>query len=191
MVLRNIIIAPITEEIVYRSVLAPALHLALVSSQHTLRGAAISSSSGSAIGSAAATYSPWMVVWVNPLWFGLAHMHHLIEKIHSGWPVKNALISTAVQLTYTSIFGCIATLLLLRTGSIYTSILSHCICNSVGLPDTSFLQPPGRADSSEYSCLHHDRYLHLILHALGLVLFTLSILPLTETFAKDSIYWGA
>lgn len=170
--MRNIIVAPVTEELVYRSVLAPALYFALVDGE---------SNAGSNV--------PWLVVWISPFWFALAHLHHLIEKLHSGWSLSRALAITLIQLTYTSIFGAIATLLLLRTGTIYTSILSHCICNSVGLPDLSFLQRPGQKSSDSYSVLHNHRYLHLGLHALGLVLFALLVLPMTESYAKQAPFW--
>ena len=177
MTLRALIFAPITEELVYRSVLAPALYLALTQ-------ATVLASPAVAI-----TYSPWTVVWVNPFWFGLAHVHHLIEKINTGWQVSQAVVSTLVQLIYTSIFGFIATLLLLRTGTIYTSILSHIVCNSVGLPDISFMHAPGSGSSAHYSCMYSYRYLHLGLHAAGLVTFSLLILPFTEEYAEKSMYW--
>lgn len=166
-------VAPVTEEIVFRSVLAPALHMALVRD-------------GSAHDSSAA----WTTVWVTPLWFSVAHMHHLIEKVRAGWPLGRAAITTLVQLTYTTIFGVIATLLFLRTGCVYTALLSHVICNFVGLPNVSFLQPPGRAESGLYSCMYDYRYVHLVVHALGLVLFSVAILPVTQEFTESSIFWS-
>ena len=68
MTLRNIIIAPITEEIVYRSVLAPTLYIALLSQEDS-----------SFISYIGIISIPWVVVYINPLWFGLAHFHHLVE----------------------------------------------------------------------------------------------------------------
>ena len=178
MAVRNIIIAPITEEIVYRSVLAPTLYIALLSQEDSSFISYIRSIS-----------IHWVVVYINPLWFGLAHFHHLVERVSKGGKLLPALIATLVQFTYTSIFGIIATLLLLRTNSIYTSILSHCICNLVGLPDVSFMIPAGKQNSGDYSCLYPYRYVYLVVHVLGLVLFTYSVLPLTEVFAMHSIYW--
>jgi membrane protease YdiL (CAAX protease family) len=168
--LRNIVVAPITEEVVYRSVLAPALYIALINSDYK-------------------QHATWAVVWLNPLWFAMAHLHHMLEKLNSGWSLARAGLTALVQLTYTTIFGVIATLLLLRTGSIYTSILSHCICNCVGLPDVSFLTAPGSRGSSLYSALYEYRNMHLFLHAAGLVLFTVLILPLTESYARDAPFW--
>ena len=84
MAVRNIIIAPITEEIVYRSVLAPTLYIALLSQED--------SSFISYIGSISI---PWVVVYINPLWFWLAHFHHLVEMAS-----KYVLIAALVQFTY-------------------------------------------------------------------------------------------
>ena len=127
-------------------------------------------------------------MYVNPLCFGVAHVHHLIEKINTGMRPINAIVQTLVQFTYTSIFGVIATLLFMRTGSIYAAILSHIVCNSVGLPDIDFMVSTSSRDSSHYSCLYAYRFVHLVMHGLGLVLFACMILPLTESVAVDSIY---
>lgn len=169
----------------------PALYIALVgpAAVPDTVGVTIAGATTNAILATTAVRSPWIVVWVNPLCFGVAHLHHFIEKISTGTKLVNALLTTLVQLTYTSIFGVIATLLFMRTGNIYSATLSHIICNSVGLPDVAFCNTPGNRNSDHYSCMHKYRYVHLFLHALGLVLFTVLILPLTEKFSADSIYW--
>ena len=38
----------------------------------------------------------------------------------------------------------------------------------------------GKQNSGDYSCLHPYRYVHIVVHMLGLVLFIFSVLPLTE-----------
>ena len=176
------IFAPITEEIVFRAVMIPALYMALVvapTSENGVLGVKTGNTS-------------WIVVCLNPLCFGMAHLHHLSENLRGGMNLSTAVLSTVVQFTYTFIFGFIATLLLMRTGSIYAAILSHGICNAVGLPDVGFMTPPatGRnARSSLYSCMFAYRYIHLFIHALGLVLFALLVLPLTQTLSESSVYW--
>ncbi|KAJ1405301.1 CAAX protease self-immunity-domain-containing protein, partial [Ochromonadaceae sp. CCMP2298] len=134
--LRAVVVAPITEEVVFRAVMVPALQDMGMGSQE-----------------------PWRVVWLTPLCFGLAHLHHLREKLVSGWSLPQALVSTLVQFTYTSIFGLIATLLFMRAG-LYSAVLSHVICNAVGLPDVGFLRV--------YSCLYGWRHVHVCVHLLGL-----------------------
>jgi membrane protease YdiL (CAAX protease family) len=176
--IRTVIFAPITEELVFRSVMVPVLYAALVPTSAT---------------------APWAVVRLNPICFGVAHAHHLLDKLRSGTPLGPALLGTAVQFTYTSIFGAIATLLFLRTGSVFSAIISHCICNIVGLPDISFLtEPPKNAQKydlsnfsfDDYSRLHPYRYLHLLVHGSGLVLFCACILPCTAHLASGSLYWS-
>jgi len=170
-----LVIAPISEEVVFRSVMVASM----------------------VTGLRAADPHPdmWLVVCLNPLCFGLAHVHHCIEKVERGWDWFSAVASTLVQFTYTSIFGCIATLLFMRTGSIYSAIWSHVICNYAGLPDTGFMYPRS-ADWHLFSysrLLHRYRFLHLGLHALGLVMFAVLIMPATVTTASStaSIHWTA
>jgi len=187
--IRALIVAPITEEIVFRSLTVPALYIALVAAPKTILHVSSMVGLKNTIEYVNFAYTPWVVVCLNPLCFGLAHVHHLFEKLNTGANPVNAILSSLVQFTYTSIFGVIATLLLMRTGSVYAAILSHIMCNSVGLPDTSFMTKAGARDASHYSCLFPHRFIHLLVHALGLVLFSCLILPCTSTFAVDSFYW--
>lgn len=122
---------------------------------------------------------------ISTVWFGVAHVHHLYEKLRQGETVSRAIISTLVQFTYTSIFGFIASILFMRTGSIYPAITSHMICNYVGLPEMGFLAVEG----SPASCLHSWRWILMALHIIGLILFFCLLFPLTEDFAKQSLYF--
>lgn len=184
-VVRALVVAPISEEVVFRSVMVASMVTGLRATQHGVE----------------LMVDPpphlhlhplplWMVVCLNPLCFGLAHVHHCIEKLQRGWDLFSAIASTLVQFTYTSLFGCIATLLFMRTGSIYSAVWSHVICNYAGLPDTGFMHPP-RIPSDRHlfsysRLLHPYRFMHVGLHALGLVLFALLIMPATETSTMTS-----
>ena len=187
--IRALVVAPITEEIVFRSLTVPALYIALVAVPKTMLHVPSMVGLKNSIEYVDFAYTPWVVVCLNPFCFGLAHVHHLIEKLNSGANPVSAILSSLVQFTYTSIFGVIATLLLMRTNSVYAAILSHIVCNSVGLPDTSFMTKEGSRDTSHYSCLFQSRYIHLFIHAFGLVLFSCLILPCTSTSAVDSFFW--
>lgn len=107
---RNLVAGPVTEEIVFRSLLVP-LHLM-------------------------AHVSPRKIVFTTPLYFGIAHIHHLYEfrLTHPEVPALPAVIRTVIQFTYTSLFGFFATFVYLRTGSVYTAIAAHMFCNWMGLP---------------------------------------------------------
>jgi len=111
--LRNWIVAPITEELVFRSCVLAAMRL---SEQSTTRN----------------------MIFLSPLWFGIAHLHHTFELFDQGGrtvrALKHALLVCAIQLTYTTVFGWITSFLWLRSGSVLPCITSHVFCNLMGLP---------------------------------------------------------
>lgn len=101
---------PVSEEIVWRSLMVPL---------HVL-----------------AQFSEKQIVFLTPLYFGIAHVHHLYEFhiTHPEVPMLMATLRSLFQFTYTSLFGFFATFLYLRTGNVYTCILAHTFCNWMGLP---------------------------------------------------------
>lgn len=103
---------PITEEIVFRSCLL-SLYLASDEPPSTI-----------------------YLVTCTPLYFGVAHLHHLYESRlqhpHELWSV--AVLRSAFQFTFTTIFGWYAAFIFLRSGNVYSSILVHSFCNMMGLP---------------------------------------------------------
>jgi len=107
---RTYIAAPITEEVIFRSVLVPIHLLAKV--------------------------SPGKIVFLTPLYFGIAHIHHAYEfkLTRPDVPFFPVLIRSLFQFGYTTIFGWYASFLYLRTGSLYGCILVHTFCNLYGLP---------------------------------------------------------
>lgn len=143
---RNLIAGPISEEFVFRSCIVP-LHLF----------------AGQSIGK---------IVLVTPLYFGLAHIHHIYERnlSHPGHMLQACVISL-VQFTYTTIFGWFAAFLFIRTGSIWSSIFVHSFCNSMGLPRVT-----GRLPGS---IIHTLMYYTLLV--LGALLFALNIETSTQS----------
>lgn len=106
---RNYVISPFTEEFVFRSCMLPLLcvHFSLV-----------------------------QCVFLAPLFFGLAHLHHIIE----GYKLKEAPLSMLVkqhlfQFVYTYIFGSYSCYLFLRTGNLFSSFAAHSFCNLMGFPN--------------------------------------------------------
>ena len=73
---------------------------------------------------------------MTPLYFGIAHVHHLYEfkLTHPHTAFVPALLRSMFQFTYTTIFGWYATFVFLRTGSLPAVILAHTFCNWCGLP---------------------------------------------------------
>lgn len=101
---------PITEEFLFRAAAVPLLLLSNLSFHRT--------------------------VFLSPLVFGIAHIHHFYEfrVTHPKTPLPVAIARAILQLTYTSIFGAYATFVFIRTGSLLGVILLHTMCNSLGLP---------------------------------------------------------
>ncbi|KAF7966557.1 hypothetical protein HWV62_37881 [Athelia sp. TMB] len=121
---RNLLVAPLTEEAVFRACVLAAYQLAGLG-----RGAGVGAS---------------------PLAFGLAHVHHAWEvwTRYGRTPAaaRRAAISSTVQLAYTTAFGAYTALLFLRTGSLLPPLAAHAWCNALGLPslagDLAAVTPP-------------------------------------------------
>lgn len=115
---RNIIVAPASEELVFRSLVISLYLLAKV--------------------------SPTRIVFTTPLIFGMAHLHHLSENVRTRTPPGQSSPPLAIwlqciavslfQFAYTSLFGFFAAFALLRTGNLPAVILVHSFCNWMGVP---------------------------------------------------------
>jgi prenyl protein peptidase len=75
------------------------------------------------------------LVWITPLFFGIAHIHHFFTSENE---YLEALMVTLVQFCYTTLFGFFATFVLLKTDSLMGCIVSHVFCNYWGLPSMQF-----------------------------------------------------
>ena len=80
--------------------------------------------------------SPSRLVFITPLYFGIAHIHHCYEfkLTHPKVPLLPAVLRTLFQFGYTSIFGFYASFIMLRTGNLPAAIIVHTFCNWMGLP---------------------------------------------------------
>ncbi|KAI1322826.1 CaaX protease [Xylariaceae sp. FL0255] len=107
---RNIVAGPLTEEILFRGASIPLMRLAQTPLRTTL--------------------------FLSPALFGLAHVHHFYEfrVTHPHLPLSTGLIRSALQFSYTWLFGVFATFVFLRTGSLLGVSVVHAFCNVMGLP---------------------------------------------------------
>lgn len=101
---------PTTEELIWRSLIIP-LHLS-------------------------AHVSPTTAVFVTPLYFGIAHVHHFYEFriTHPHTPVVAGVARSLFQFAYTSLFGFFGAFVFVRTASLPAAIVAHAFCNWMGLP---------------------------------------------------------
>jgi len=170
---RNYVAGPITEEILFRSASVPLLLLAKTSNTTT--------------------------IFLTPIIFGLAHVHHFYEFriTHPHTPVVGAILRSLLQLTYTTLFGGYATFLFLRTGSLLSVILVHAFCNWQGFPrfwgrvtagDVVLDPEQGELKRSEDKKMNNDGKLgilwsfgYYILLVVGAVSWWHFLWPLTES----------
>jgi prenyl protein peptidase len=114
--MRNLVVAPIVEELVFRSFM------------------------GASMLAASPAFSRNVVVFGTPAMFGLAHAHHAIHRIrHEGASIANAVLIASFQTLYTTLFGALMMDCLLKTQNILTVILIHAWCNFMGFPDVEAL----------------------------------------------------
>ena len=140
---RTYVFAPFAEELVFRACMLPVL-------------------------------VPWLgdswSIAVCPLFFGLAHIHHIMEwrRRRDGTPLIHALLVVLVQFCYTSIFGMFSAYLFVRTGHLASPVVSHALCNAMGLPSFEAIpsHPYKRGVGMAY--------------VLGLVCFLALLRPLTD-----------
>lgn len=153
--LRNYFVAPITEEIVFRACVLTIYYLAGASRKK--------------------------MIFLSPLVFGAAHIHHAFETYHrygrTPTAAKRAIISTIIQFSYTSVFGFYCCYLFLRSGSLLPPIAAHMFCNIMGIPQPNYeinLMP--------------DRKLSIsAAYLFGIIGFAYMLKPWSYT--NNSLYW--
>ena len=162
--IRDYIAAPFLEEIVFRGLFCSPL--------------------------LASGFTPTQVVWIAPLFFGIAHIHHALVKLGSierqlrtAKTIQMIVCSSLFQFIYTFLFGMYSTYAILRTRSILSVTASHMFCNWMGLPDLRFMIPPHtqqQQGASNLALLYPYRYILLCFYFLGIYLFI-------QGFSKNDI----
>ncbi|CAJ0581853.1 unnamed protein product, partial [Mesorhabditis spiculigera] len=120
---RDIVVAPVTEEIAFRGCAAALMATCL---------------------------SPAQTIFIAPLSFALSHMHHIDDDTKKGATLRDAVVGRAFQGAYTYIFGAYATFLFLRTGNIIAPMVTHSMCNGFGLPQLHEIQPLPKMRTLDY-----------------------------------------
>lgn len=125
------------------------------------------------------------VIWLSPLFFGPAHLHHIVCSVLAyGYSVSQAVLNGVFQLAYTTVFGALAGYLFLRTGHLAAPLASHIFCNMMGPPTLGWLL--------NRSHPHYGlRYVHLAAHIAGVILFARGVTALTQPSWFGSPYFGA
>ena len=143
---RNLIVGPLTEELSFRSGLISFFLLSGVSTSRTL--------------------------WLSPLLFAVAHVHHMVDSIvHQGLHPADALAICLLQVGFTTIFGWFAAFLFLRTGHYAAVVVAHSFCNYLGCPDFSTILSDSHPKAAQ---------LKIALFS-GIVGFVVLLMPLTRS----------
>ncbi|XP_045896498.1 CAAX prenyl protease 2-like [Micropterus dolomieu] len=147
--LRNQVVAPVTEELVFRGAMLPML---------------------------VPCTGPTAAIFMAPLFFGVAHFHHMIEQRRlSKDNLSVIFLVSGMQFLYTTVFGAFTAFIFMRTGHVVGPVLCHSFCNSQGLPDIS-------------STLQHPQRPALLFSYLtGMLLFLVLLFPLTDQFFYGAI----
>ncbi|XP_053304973.1 CAAX prenyl protease 2 [Spea bombifrons] len=140
--LRNQVIAPLTEELVFRACMLPML---------------------------VPCTGPGTAIFTCPLFFGVAHFHHVIEQLRFRQAtVISIFLSAAFQFSYTAVFGAYTAFIFIRTGHLVGPVLCHSFCNYIGFP-------------AIFTALDHPhRAIVLLFYILGVTLFFLLLYPMTD-----------
>ncbi|KAF8403268.1 hypothetical protein HHK36_011369 [Tetracentron sinense] len=106
---RNYVVAPLTEELVFRACMIPLL----------LCGG----------------FKTYNAIFLSSIFFSLAHLNHFLELYsQQNYSFLKASMVVGLQLGYTVIFGSYASFLFIRSGHLLAPIVAHAFCNIMGLP---------------------------------------------------------
>ncbi|SPP76934.1 CAAX prenyl protease 2 [Drosophila guanche] len=151
---RNHVMAPLSEEFVFRACMMPLI---------------------------LQSFTPMTAVFITPLFFGVAHLHHIAERLSLGVELSTALLIGLFQFIYTTLFGFYSAFLFARTGHIVAPFLVHAFCNHMGLPDLQDL----------WQQELWRRVLAIVLYIVGLAGWIL-LLPLATnpSLYGNTLYWN-
>ena len=164
-ILRNLCIAPLVEEVIFRACLLPPLLVSITTKRNN-------------------RLTPTQSSWIAPLFFGIAHLHHFYEKYRqipsrdrSNKVIGQLVLVVAVQWTYTTLFGAYVSHIFIRTCSLLGITLAHILCNYMGLPNVSFTHPT--------SNLYGYFWFILIMYSVGIFGFVIGFDSVL--FPKESV----
>ncbi|XP_064093436.1 CAAX prenyl protease 2-like [Macrobrachium nipponense] len=145
---RNQVVAPFSEEFTFRACMLPILLQCFPSGK---------------------------AIFIAPLFFGVAHLHHAVDRFRVGIELPAVILISCFQFLYTSVFGFYSSFLFIRTGHFLPLFAVHAFCNHMGLPELKdMLNKPAPLRNKLMVC-----------HVVGLVAWYFLLYPLT-----DPSYYG-
>jgi len=164
-VIRDFVIAPLAEEIIFRSCIVPPF---------------LSASS------LKISISICKISWITPTFFGMAHIHHAFMKLRQpGSRVKMVVFGTIFQFIYTTLFGAFVTFSYIKTASLPGVVVVHSFCNWMGFPDFGdLLRLQGDG------ALHHDVRKMIIVRCYRIIVPSFLILGIVGFVLAFDPQWG-
>lgn len=154
--IRNHVVGPLTEEFLFRACLMPLM---------------------------VPTFGWKAAVCFCPVFFGLAHFHHMLQKIKfEGLEFKTAFFQSVFQFAYTTVFGVYCAYIFIRTGHLIGPVLCHAFCNHIGFPD--FNEVLNEDDFDKKAKIIGCYILGPLLFFMLLNFFTAPILYSNEVYSK-------
>ncbi|KAH8365544.1 hypothetical protein KR093_001871 [Drosophila rubida] len=152
--IRNHVMAPLSEEFVFRACMMPLI---------------------------LQSFTPLTAVFITPLFFGVAHLHHIAERLSLGMELSTSLLIGLFQFTYTTLFGFYSAYLFARTGHMIAPLVVHALCNHMGLPDVQDLWQQDQ----------WKRVLAIILYVAGFAGW-IYLLPIATnpSLYENTLYWN-
>ncbi|XP_065669772.1 CAAX prenyl protease 2 [Hydra vulgaris] len=149
---RVAVVAPFTEEFIFRACLIPLLKK---------------------------SFDYKTIIVLAPLFFGVAHLHHILEQLGSGTPVFEAFLVSLFQMVYTTVFGIYSAYLYIKTGHLIGIVACHSFCNLMGFPD--------------FLGIFSSRYPKIVLftYIIGLVLFINLLYVFNNSEFLRSFIWSS
>lgn len=162
--LRNHIVAPVAEEFTFRACMLPLLLAAV---------------------------RPGTALALTPLFFGVAHLHHAVERYQKGMPLAQIAVMSLVQVAFTGVFGVYSAYLFVRTAHWAAPTVVHAFCNHMGVPDVAELFEMVDADDVSKERRRRMRWRVWLAYAVGLGGWALLLPVLTEPalYGNDVIVW--
>lgn len=154
---RNYIVGPISEEFIFRSCMCAVCF--------------------------AANFSNTVMIFLLPMFFGLAHIHHAYEYYKMNKATENVIqqiiISTVFQFSYTTVFGWFSLFLFLKTGNILSPIVAHILCNILDFPDVN----------SVIQATKKNKLIYIVCYLLGLIVFCVHMYFFSTSNGMKSVFW--
>ncbi|XP_034942602.1 CAAX prenyl protease 2 [Chelonus insularis] len=127
-------------------------------------------------------FHPYIAIFICPLFFGVAHFHHVFELTKMGVELKHAIIVSVFQFMYTTLFGAYAAFLFVKTGHFIAPFAAHSFCNHMGFPDLSEVR--AYKDPLKKAGI-------LCLFVIGFVAWYYLLIPLTNpTWFSNNLFWS-